>query len=270
VSQFASKACQVLLLVIGLSSPGESPVPLDVERLATRFTCTEQVAVERTRGETVERVEVGTYQYLLVRPRRSKDLPYLFVERRTPRPTNSPWKRLGQPVPVTWLTLAQPNPAMFQVAGACGGEHSESCNVFTGRHGFLDGFDPREWKGQVWLDERGRVQRVEAEPVNQGDPIERFGSPQPAGVGSAVIGGPPSANVPMFRVDGTVDQVRCEIEFEEMIPGVVLPTRSTCHRESVGLGGKPRGRWTLLREFSDCKEFGVESEERIEAANPGP
>ncbi len=268
MSPLARKACCTPLLVAGLAASGGEPEPFDVERLATRFTCTEQVAVERTRGDRVDRVEAGTYQYLLVRPRRSKDLPYFFVERRTPKPKSSPWKRLGQPVPVTWLTLQQPDPAMFHVVGSCGGDRPEPCNEFTGTHDFLDGLDPREWKGKVWLDGRGRVRRVEAEPVNQGGPVESFGSPRPPGPGAVGAGGPGQANIPLFRVDGTVDRVRCEIEFAELILGVVLPVRTACHHESVGLGGKPKGRWTLLREFTGCKEFGVETEERIESASP--
>ena len=51
---------------------------------------------------------------------------------------------------------------------------------------------------------------------------------------------------------------------QRRLPGWRLPLRTACHRDTLGVGGSLRKRWTVTREFSDCKLFNVETNEEIE------
>jgi len=240
-----------------------APARADLEQLATRFTCTETVAVERIRGERIERATVGAYGYLLALPRKARDLPYRFVEQRTPPPRGAVLNRIEQPVPLSWLTLDLGAAGGYRPAGSCAAETEMRCEAFEGTLSFRDGRDPREWSGKVWRDAQGRIRRIEAVPQNQGERRDRLvGRPESSEIGG--IPGPGrSAELPTFRVDGTVEEIRCEIEFDELLPGRLLPVRADCHRDSVRPSGKRRERWSLSREFSDCREFGVETREEL-------
>ena len=259
-------AITLMTLALG-HGPPTSPArsaPVDLARLATRFTCTERVTVERIAGSRVDSVVAGVYDYLLVPHRRNRNVPYLYKERRSPKPKNHPDKTLRQPVPFSWLTLASPDPQMFRLSSSCEDADGGMCNEFSGTFEFQHGFDPREWRGKVWLDDERRLSRIEAQPVNQQGRLERLARGGQDDFGSAVgaPGGVPG--LASFRVDGTVEEIHCEIWFAELMPGWLLPSLTECHRDSVGLRGKLRRRWTLRREFSACKEFGVETRELIE------
>jgi hypothetical protein len=93
-----------------------------------------------------------------------------------------------------------------------------------------------------------------------------FGRHDGGGIGG--MPGPPGTpgapELPGMRLDATVERIRCEVEFDELLAGRRLPSRSACHLESVRVGGKTVGRWTLLREFTACREFGVETREEID------
>lgn len=233
-------------------------LPVDLQQLATSFLCTEIVTVEVRRSEERYEAPIGKFEYLLRKPGKAKNMPYVFKEQRSPKPKQAPWAKLEQPVPLSWLVLEDPDPQAFEVGRDCD-DPLDDCITFSGLLAFRDGRDPREWRGSAWRDETGRIRRVEAEPVYQGRRIE--GTVERVDTGSGF-------SQPMFRVDSRVEELRCEIDFAEMVPGVLLPRRTACHRDEVKRGGKIGKRWSILRKFTNCKLFTVETEEKIESVEP--